>query len=256
MHLTDEQLILFHYKEADDADEIRAHLESCPTCRNAYQDLTRILGAVEKAPVPERDETFAAGIWERLRPQLWQPRSEKPVVVDARRGRWIAVAAVAAALILAFGLGRFLPHESPQQAAVTQDEAPPDNVRERIIVVAVGEHLEKSQMMLVELVNAGGNGTVDITSQRDRAADLIGDNRLYRLAAEEEGDAATADFLDELERLLVSVANADPEMPSEEYESLKHRIAQQGLLLKVRIFGSKLRQQTIDHARDPMRPTI
>ena len=87
---------------------------------------------------------------------------------------------MAALLIAAFLAGRV----SQRQQAVAGLSGP---VRERIMLVAVGEHLEQSQMILVELMNSEPKGPVDISEEQLRAQDLIGENRLYRQAALKSG---------------------------------------------------------------------
>ena len=40
---------------------------------------------------------------------------------------------------------------------------------ERVLLVAVGDYLERSQMVLIELANASPKGTLDISSEQERA---------------------------------------------------------------------------------------
>jgi hypothetical protein len=124
---------------------------------------------------------------------------------------------------------------APQQHVQTRD---------RILLVAVGDHLEKSQMVLMELVNAAPeNGHVDIASEQQRAEDLLNSNRLYRMTAQEVGDRKLANVLDELERMLVQIAHEPAKVNSEELKDLQRRIEAQGLLFKVRVVGANIRDQ-------------
>ena len=58
---------------------------------------------------------------------------------------------------------------------------------------AVGEHLGRSEMMLMELSNtsaqSGAGKMIDISAEQKRAEDLLEENRLYRQTALEQGDA-------------------------------------------------------------------
>ena len=54
-HLNDEQLVLYHYGEAQGRNDAAEHLEVCESCRANYQALRRVLAAVDTMPVPERD---------------------------------------------------------------------------------------------------------------------------------------------------------------------------------------------------------
>src|SRR5262249_6391674 len=126
--------------------------------------------------------------------------------------RLVTAGALAAVVLGAFILGRISRHPVdavPPMASTQQG-------RERILVVAVGEHLGKSEMMLVELANAepqgGKNKLVNISAEQRRADDLLEENRLYRQTAAQQGDAALASVLDELERVLVDVAHSPGEI--------------------------------------------
>jgi len=64
-------------------------------------------------------------------------------------------------------------------------------VRERVLVVAVGEHLGRTEMVLMELENAPvqkGQKAINISETQRRAEDLVEENRLYRQTALKEGD--------------------------------------------------------------------
>ena len=111
------------------------------------------------------------------------------------------------------------------------------------MLVAVGEHLEQSQMVLIELVNNESKGPVDISGAQSRAEDLIGENRLYRQAALQSGDRAVSSVLDELERVLLEVAHSPSKLDSAEFEQVRQHIEAAGILFKIRVVGTNLRQR-------------
>jgi hypothetical protein len=121
-------------------------------------------------------------------------------------------------------------------------------VRERILLVAVGDHLDRAQSVLLEISNAeaisgSGGKAVDISREQKRAEELLGANRLYRQTAQRTGDAPVADVLGELEPLLVELANSPSEVTASELEALRKRIESLGLLLKVRVLSSNVRER-------------
>ena len=130
-------------------------------------------------------------------------------------------------------------------------------VRERVLVVAVGEHLGKSEMVLMELSNAqptgGGKKLINISTEQKRAENLVEENRLYRQTALSSGDNAMASTLDELERVLLDVANSPDEVTPAQFESIQKRIAEQGILLKVRVVQQELRAETEGKTAAPAR---
>src|SRR5579863_8470797 len=205
-HLSEEQLVLFHYGEADEANDRRTleqHLASCDVCRSRYEDLDRALALFEDLPIPDRPADYGQTVWMRLRPRLTEkPGSTWAGVFSPRR--WALAGALAALLVVAFLAGRYMP---PHPTETASQPIPPQ-ARERILLVAVGDHLERSQMVLIELANADGKGPVDISSEQRTARDLVDSNRLYRETAARAGDVGVANVLDDLERVLIEIANS------------------------------------------------
>jgi hypothetical protein len=195
-----------------------------------------VLDAMDALEAPEPSEAYGSRVWQRIAPQLAQTPERWWTTWFAPR-RLVAVAAMAALLIGAFLAGRV--SQRRQMAGLSEP------VRERIMMVAVGEHLERSQMILVELVNNESKGPVDISAEQQRAEDLIGENRLYRQAAWKNGDRAVSSVLDELERILLEIAHSPSKLDSAEFEQVRQRIESQGILFKIRVVSSNLREREV-----------
>ncbi len=252
-HLNEELLVLYYYgeedyREAANRSAVTEHLAGCTDCRFRYESLQRVLAAVEAMPVPERTESYGGEVWARLRPRLDAALGKERRIDWSwwhAPQRWALAGAMAALLLLAFFLGRTHPLEAPSSAAISPQ------VRERILMVAVGDHLERSQMILVELSNAPSKGRVDISSEQRAASELVGENRLYRQTALNAGETGVASVLDELERVLIEVANSPSEVSSKQMESLQKRIESQGILFKVRVIGSEVRERAKPAPEEP-----
>jgi hypothetical protein len=147
-------------------------------------------------------------------------------------------------LVMAFLAGRITKRE---RTSTTDVVANREQIRERVLVVAVGEHLGRSEMMLVELSNAAPRGPaqkqVNISAEQRRAEDLLDENRLYRQTAVQEGDTALASVLDELERVLLDVAHSPEEVTPAQLEKIRQKIEAQGILFKVRVVGRELQER-------------
>jgi len=110
--------------------------------------------------------------------------------------------------------------------------------------VALGDHLERSQMVLAELTNAAdGKGKLDISDERQTAEQLLDDNRLFRQTARSTGATAVASVLDDLERVLLEISHSPSEVSSDQLDELRQEIESRGLLFKVRVLGSQVREQ-------------
>lgn len=243
-HLTEEELVLRHFGEPELPAVLDAHLEECAPCQDALASLRRDLEAVPVPDPPHRGDEYGAQVWARLQPRL--AADPRVVVVDpvlarrrpgAVRRAWVPLA-LAASLVLAFLLGRHWPHVAPAPAGVTPA------ARERILLVAVGDHLERSEMLLVELVNAGADGQpVDISTQQQWAEELVGANRLYRQTVVRAGEPGVASLLEELERLLVEVAHRPSSLSPAELDDIRQRIESRGLLFRVRVIETQVREK-------------
>jgi anti-sigma factor RsiW len=233
-HPSQEQLILHYYGEEDGAVDV--HLAQCDLCREEFRKLQRVLNAVDAMPVPERSAGYESAVWDRVRPRIGaSPRRWWAQWFHPRR---LAVAAAVASLVVtAFLAGRYA--RRPLPAPAVASAAP---VRERILLVAVGDHLERSQVVLAELSNlgAGRKGRVDISYEQRAAEDLVESSRLYRMSAATTGDTATAGVLDELERVLLDIAHGPSEVSGAQLEQLQKRIADAGILFKVRVYATQV----------------
>ena len=109
-----------------------------------------------------------------------------------------------------------------------------------MVLVAVGDHLERSQTILVELENSN---SLDIAYERQAAADLVESNRLFRLTAASAGDTATASLLEDLERVLLEISNSPSEMSRRQLQELQKEIENRGILFKVKVFASQVQER-------------
>ncbi len=73
--ITDEQLILYYYGEAADAEELGRRIEASPELQRRFEALRGVLDAVEEPEIPERHPSYGSAVWHRLAPQLEQRRS-------------------------------------------------------------------------------------------------------------------------------------------------------------------------------------
>jgi hypothetical protein len=218
-----------------------------------YASLVRVLNVVDSLPVPERGENYGAEVWSRIEARIpsrrrWFHWPSMPV-------RWAAAGtAIAGLLVAAFLAGRFYPTmqqgatPAPAISARTNNEA---QGRERILLVAVGDYLERSQMVLAELVNtnAAGSGPLDIADEQERASGLVDESRLYRQTAAHTGDTNIDTVLEDLERVLVDITHEPSKISPEQLGSLRQRLEAEGIMFKIRVLGSNVRNQDVPAAK-------
>ncbi|HEY4838434.1 MAG TPA: hypothetical protein VIH72_07510 [Candidatus Acidoferrales bacterium] len=253
-HLNEEQLLDYRYGDLAEAKAtVEEHLHQCANCRASYESLESVLAMVEALPVADPGPHFEARMWNKIAPKLQRPRFDwSALTAWMSPKRLIAFGTVAALIVVAFFAGRIslkqnnVTPAAPQVADNANANAP-GQVRERILLVAVGDHLDRAQSVLLEISNAEPgskqNSEVDISAQQERAQEMLVSNRFYRQTAEHSGDNAVASVLDELEPVLLEIAHSPSKVSSSELEELQRGIESRGLMLKIRVLDSTVRNK-------------
>ena len=241
-HLTDEELVLVYFDEFADRPGAEAHLAGCESCRRGLADLGETLALVADYQEVQAPDGFERVMWARVERQLQDatPRGWRTWFAPRR----LALAAGAASLVLAaFVAGRWTTPTTPTPAtAVVADGAASAPAPERVLLGAAGEHLDRSQRVLVELLNAEPGGALPV-AERERAADLVAASRLIRQSASDAGETALADVLGDLERVLMELANGTDEDTAAELRQLRERIESRGILFRMRVVGLDVRER-------------
>ena len=257
MHLTEDDLVLHYYGELDAAASARTgeHLRECADCHASFTTLQRVLAAVESAPPVDVREGFERTVWARLQPELERPQRGwfSWLVLSPARLAWIG--AVVVLVAAAYFAGRL--SQRPSETVVAENHSKTTTgptvgnspspgstgFREQILLSDLGSHLDRSQMMLIDLVSADSTDLGDFASERTRAEELAADNRLYRQAALANGNTSLAAVLDDLEQVLVDVAATPDKVSAEDLNEVRRRIENKGLLLKVRVMSTEVQRR-------------
>ena len=234
-HPTEDELVLLFYGDATPGDEQRltAHVETCADCRPVWQEIQSSLAAVDAAGIPEPPADFERVMWAKIQreisdiqpaPRWWAPRF------------WMPAASLAAVVIAVVIGTQMMPGtEVPTPGA---NETSVSTQAERALLVAMDEHLERSELMLVELMNADAP-----ECEPADADDLLLSSRLYRQTAAHTGYTELASMLEDLERVLVEIARGPRELPQNDLDTLRTRITDDDLLFKVRVVTDEVRKR-------------
>ncbi len=249
-HYSEDDLVLHYYAEdgrrrgADRAPprDVRRVRRGVPGAR---RPLLQALAAPEP---PERGDEYGLEVWQRIRHQLPEPAA--PGWTAWLGWRPLGLAAAAASLIVAaFLAGRLSPRPpAPARPAAAEARDSAADASTRIRDAAIGDHLERSERVLLDLMNARGPDA-DVRDEQAWAEDLINSNRLYRDAAVRAGDTAVAGVLDELERSLLEIVHGPSTLTPDELQALRVRLDAAALLFKVRVLHDELRGRETAPAR-------
>jgi hypothetical protein len=243
-HLKETELIEHYYKESANMADCERHLKTCAACAQRCADLRRDLDAVKPLTPPVRGEDYGRQVWGSIRSSLPVYEQTKRNWLQNWSQAWRPVAWAAACALLvavAFVAGRQWEREQAPQVAVNANP----QARQRVVIVVLGDHLDRSERLLVELNHAGGND-MPAMPLRSEATELLASNRLIRQSAMQAGDHKVEASLDHLERLLVELAN-EPDAPSEaDLVRLRQEMNTEGLLFDIRVLRSRVHSQALE----------
>jgi hypothetical protein len=243
-HLSEEQIVLHYYGDAEGEDEVRRHLAECPSCRGDFERVQGLLRNIAPTEVPEPPAIFEEKTWLNLRDRLPEKRAgfRRWLLAPAK---WALAGGTALLVAAAFVAGRYWPSQGGRLA----NEAAGNP--QRVVLVAVGGHLERSQMLLVEILNTDDKAPLDLSAERQQARDLLDDNHLYRLTAQRSGDPQIARLLDDLGRVLAEIANGPSDISPSDLQQIQRRIQSDNLLFKVRVVGSEVNSRVRRQGQNP-----
>ena len=248
---------LYFYGElpAGERSAVQAHLRACAECRAALDDLSVIRAALARRPdVAAPPGGDWSGFMRRLDTSIAVERGRSdasgtraaPVTPLRRRLAPYLAAAATLVLVAAAVVSVVNQRATRQTAARIEPAAPAPQTAEAVrrasltaspdpaLLAVSGQHFERSKLVVLGLVTKSG-GQDDWAYERALAGSLLGDTRLYRLAAEEGGMQPLADVMGDLELVLLQASMADD--PTEaSLHQLQRLIRKRNLLTKMNAY--------------------
>ena len=230
------ELLFYGELEGAERTEVERHVHACAACRQALEELALIREALDARPVVSAPP---GGDWAPFMRRLQAAvRNEKRLAatseaeervarprVFARRvplsrpsySGYLAMAALLAlvtinVLFVARSRGPATPVTS--STGVPLDRAPRQYEPDPVLTTISEQHFERSKLVLLDLATRDGSQAAGWERERDLAAGLLNDTRLYRMAAEERGMTRLAGVLRDLEIVLLQTSMTDAADPA------------------------------------------
>lgn len=251
-HLTDNQIVLLYYREPLEEAGFDGHLAGCEQCLARFERLTRVLRAVAQDDVPEPAGDFETRMATRVLLAAKAPDQGRVLRFPGRFQRAARIlaagAALAACLLLAFSVGRRIGRVEEQtlSAEVTQ---------QRVLLTALGDHLGRSRVTLVELKNREVSSE-DLKDLQAAADNLVTASRLFRAAAERAGEEQIVDVMEETERLLVRFAAAPDADAQSELNGLRKRVDSRDLLFRLQVMEAQVEKREKSFSPSPSHSSL
>jgi hypothetical protein len=214
---------------------VASHLARCARCRTEADELRALLGTMsgfepsDTRPAPYW-EAFADGVDRRIdaAPRVQPERVWKFPV--PRRREVFAFAGGVAVVLAAFALWRTTWQEPvPAHPAEGRQLATPvrDTTGER-----VHQYFRRSRVLLVGLANMEPMEEGNLTAERRTSRELIEEARYLQ---SKPLDARAAKLIDDMETILIELANLEEEQGVSNVDLIRSGIHKENLLFKIRM---------------------
>ena len=248
--ISDNELILYFYRDGLSAEriiEIDDALFAQPELRLRYTELQHLLHDVDCAPASEPDAALTQRVWRKLAARIDAEPNRMPSTIR-RFAAWRALfaprPAFATVCLLAIGAAIGF-YAGRHGTASNENNVQARTMSVRVLDAYVAEHLRSTEGLLLTTIN--GDSTELAASDRELAAALVESNRLYALAATRSGNTRLADFLRQLEPVLLELANRPADLAVQSRDGLRDYLRKTDLLFQVR--ATQARIDTADRHR-------
>jgi hypothetical protein len=222
---------LYFYGELEGRErrEIAQHVRVCDACRQALEELALIREALDARPDVSAPE---GGDWTRFMSRLSaavqrEHRQQQVATIVAFGPReparpsytgYLAMAALLAlvtmSVLFVVRSREALVQQAGPGGAVPATNAARHGEPDPALARISEQHFERSKLVVLDLATREAGEPATWTRERDLAAALLNDTRLYRMAAEDRGMTRLAGVLRDLELVLLQTSMTDAGNPA------------------------------------------
>lgn len=247
--ISDDDLTLLYYGEHDDP-ALAATVAASKTLSARYDALCAELQLADAYVPPHRETDYGSDVWQRISPQLEGGTEHhgnwfSSFLSSLSKPRFSMAGALSMVLVvaLAFTLGRNggpVPANSPANPMNESATALAGIDAGRLLSHSVSTHLEQVNVVLTQFANSDETSA----NEAEYATEMLIANRLYRKAADAQGNQQLAAFLAELEPLLIEMAHEAYSGSPATRERMQREV-RDGLLFRIRVMNKQLNDSEI-----------
>ncbi len=208
-------------------EQFSTHIQECPACSREYSEQSELLEVLKyRRPMPEMDEAFWDGYWDRLQEKAMRKREEPHEIPTAFFYRKALLPAAAVLLVvLGIIMGRFW---WPANSGGPVPIGTPWGANNQV----VEQHFETLRPILIDYANSGEEDVVD----KEILKSLLMQNRLLKRMASRAQNVALLRLLEDLDIVILEMLNGGDRAGSSS-PGVGRMIRENDILLKMKVLN-------------------
>lgn len=246
---------LYEELPEDRRREFEDHLRRCPDCTAQFEDMRSTLSLMDQRTLDAPDEEF----WSRFSQELNERAARESESSNAKvvkllpktpsrtsrrlfASAYLQAAAAVAILALGIWIGKAfftpgLPEALPESANLIADQT--GSVSEDGLHTRVNSYMRRSQTLLLGLVHLDPSDDTadgfDLSAHRRVSQSLISEAPELRREIEEAGHQRLLQLIDDLEEILIQIANLEARQDLQGVELISDGVRRRGILLQIQL---------------------
>lgn len=217
-------------------ERLLRHADQCPACTATFAELREAIDLVEQAvdPVDQRSESYWAAFGQRVLQRIDADERRRVRRAEVSPKHAFVAGLVTAASIIVAALILWRSSGTDQEHTGASPSVPAVSVRDRAY-----DYLERSRVVLVGVLNEEPQDlhrSPELVRRRGAASRaLVEEGRDLDLKLTGPDDARLRQLVNELEVILVQLANLETEQDIPGLEIIRDGVDRRGVLLKIAI---------------------
>ncbi|MFH1946387.1 MAG: zf-HC2 domain-containing protein [Acidobacteriota bacterium] len=234
---------LYDELSVSDKNRFEAHLWTCGDCTTEFEGFKRTIEVMNRREQPIPDETYWNGYWDSLTERM----ETRPAPGHLGLPKWAWQTAAALLLVfIGFTLGRLFDSNrtAGRPSGTIMAEGQGGMSSDEGMIRRANHYIDRSNIILLALQNDDPEGdayALSLPEQKRVSQELIHEASALKVGLGNSRQKNLRELVEELEIILLQIANLDLEQNQGAVDILRDGVASQGILMKINLF--KIRQE-------------